>query len=109
MQDQNGLNTWVTDICLMTGGCYRQLIVDLYRNNRLMKGELEIPRELVNLKRLGANLLAVIAEGDHITPPGQSGAILSKVSNNDKQIFRVQEGHIGIMAESGAENDLAAH
>ncbi len=49
-----------------------------------------------------ANLLTVIAEGDHITPPCQSEAILSKVGSKDKEIFRVPGGHIGIMAGSGA-------
>ena len=74
----HSMNTWVTDIFPMAGGAYRQLIVDLYRNNRLMKGELKIRGEVVNLKRLRAHLLNVIAEGDHITPPCQSEAILAE-------------------------------
>ena len=52
--------------------------------------------------RLRANLLTVIAEGDHITPPCQSKAILSKVGSKDKELFSVPGGHIGIMAGSGA-------
>jgi len=87
----------------IAGGAYRQLIVDLYRNDRLMKGTLEIRGKLVNLKRLRANLLTVIAEGDHITPPCQSEAILGKISSTDTEIFRVPGGHIGIMAGSGAQ------
>ena len=42
----HAMNTWVTDIFPMAGGAYRQLIVDLYRNNRLMKGELKIRGEI---------------------------------------------------------------
>jgi polyhydroxyalkanoate synthase len=103
VESWHAMNTWVTDICPMAGGAYRQLIVDLYRHNRLMKGELKIRGELVNLKRLRANLLTVIAEGDHITPPCQSEAILSKISSRDTEIFRVPGGHIGIMAGSGAQ------
>jgi polyhydroxyalkanoate synthase len=72
----HSMNTWVTDIFPMAGGAYRQLIVDLYRNNRLVQGELKIRGDVVNLKRLRANLLNVIAEGDHLTPPCQSEAIL---------------------------------
>ena len=44
------MNTWVTDNIPMAGGAYRQLIVDLYRNDRLMKGELIIRGEGVDLK-----------------------------------------------------------
>jgi len=96
------MNTWVTDNIPMTGGTFRQLIVDLYRNDRLMRGEMMIRGERVDLSRLRANLLTVIAEGDHITPPCQSKAILSKVGSKDKELFSVPGGHIGIMAGSGA-------
>jgi polyhydroxyalkanoate synthase len=98
----HSMHTWVTDIFPMAGGAYRQLIVDLYRNNRLMRGELEIRGEVVDLKRLRASLLNVIAEGDHITPPCQSEAILPKLGSTDTEIYRVRGGHIGIMAGSGA-------
>jgi polyhydroxyalkanoate synthase len=96
------MNTWVTDNIPLAGGVFRQLIVDLYRNDRLMRGEMMIRGERVDLGRLRANLLTVIAEGDHITPPCQSKAILSKVSSKDKELFSVPGGHIGIMAGSGA-------
>ncbi|HSY63464.1 MAG TPA: alpha/beta fold hydrolase, partial [Terriglobales bacterium] len=96
------MNTWVTDNIPLAGGVFRQLIVDLYRNDRLMRGEMMIRGERVDLHRLRANLLTVIAEGDHITPPCQSQAILSKVSSKDKELFSVPGGHIGIMAGSGA-------
>ncbi|MGO8985814.1 MAG: alpha/beta fold hydrolase [Terriglobales bacterium] len=96
------MNTWVTDNIPLAGGVFRQLIVDLYRHDRLMRGEMIIRGERVDLSRLRANLLTVIAEGDHITPPCQSRAILSKVSSTDKELYSVPGGHIGIMAGSGA-------
>jgi polyhydroxyalkanoate synthase len=102
VESWHAMNTWVTDILPMAGGAYRQLIVDLYRNDRLMKGELKIRGELVDLKRLRANLLTVIAEADHITPPCQSEPIATKTSSKDCEVFRVPGGHIGIMAGSGA-------
>ena len=32
------MNTWVTDNVPLAGGAFRQLVVDLYRNDRLMRG-----------------------------------------------------------------------
>ncbi len=96
------MNTWVTDNVPLAGGAFRQLVVDLYRNDRLMRGEWVIRGERVDLKSIRANLLTVIAEGDHITPPCQSAAIMSKVNSKDKELFRIPGGHIGIMAGSGA-------
>jgi polyhydroxyalkanoate synthase len=109
VESWHAMHTWVTDIIPMTGGAYRQLIVDLYRNDRLMKNELMIRGERVDLGKLRANLLTVIAEGDHITPPCQSEAVVSKVGSKDTEVFRVRGGHIGIMAGSGAHRTTWPH
>ena len=105
----HAMNTWVTDNVPLAGGVFRQLIVDLYRNDKLMRGELVIRGERVELSRIQANLLTVIAEGDHITPSCQSEPIMSKVSSADKELFRVKGGHIGIMAGSGASKHTWPH
>jgi polyhydroxyalkanoate synthase len=109
VESWHAMNTWVTDNIPMTGGAYRQLIVDLYRNDRLMQGSLSIRGTMVDLKQLRANLLTVIAEGDHITPPCQSEAILSKVGSTDTELYRVPGGHIGIMAGSSAHKQTWPH
>jgi polyhydroxyalkanoate synthase len=98
----HAMNTWVTDNISLAGGAFRQLIVDLYRNDRLMQGTLMIRGEKVDLSRLRANLLTVIAEADHITPPCQSETVMAKVGSTDKTVMKIPGGHIGIMAGSGA-------
>jgi len=98
----HAMNTWVTDNVPLAGGAFRQLIVDLYRNDKLMRGELVIRNARVEVSNIRANLLTVIAEGDHITPACQSEPIMAKVSSKDKELLRVAGGHIGIMAGSGA-------
>ena len=98
----HAMNTWVNDAIPLTGGAYRQFIVDFYRGNKLMNGTLAIRGEKVDLNNLRASLLNVIAEDDHITPPCQSARLLDKVGSPDKQELRVPGGHIGVMAGSGA-------
>ncbi len=98
----HAMNTWVTDNIPLAGGAFRQLIVDLYQNDRLMQGTLMIRGQRVDLSCLRANLLTVIAEGDHITPPCQSETVMPKVGSTDKTMMRIPGGHIGIMAGSGA-------
>ena len=109
VESWHAMNTWVRDNIPMAGGAFRQLIVDLYRNDRLMKGELIIRGERVDLRRLRANLLTVIAEGDHITPPCQSESVVAKVGSLDKEVYRVHGGHIGIMTGNGAKNRTWPH
>ena len=110
MEAWHAMNTWVTNNIPLAGGVFRQLIVDLYRNDRLMQGTMMIRGERVDLSRLRANLLTVIAEGDHITPPCQSESVNSKVGSTDKTLMRIPGGHIGIMAGKwGEQAHLATH
>jgi polyhydroxyalkanoate synthase len=105
----HAMNTWVRDIIPMAGGAYRQLINDFYKENRLKEGTLVLRGERVDLTKLRANVLNVIAEADHITPPCQSEGIMPLLGSKDKEIFRVRGGHIGIMAGSGAEKTTWPH
>ena len=63
----------------------------------------------VDLRNIRANLLTVIAEADHITPPCQSETLPDRVSSVDKETFRVPGGHIGIMAGSAAHKRTWPH
>lgn len=105
----HAMNTWVRDIIPMSGAAYRQLINDFYKQDRLMQGTLQIRGETVSLANLRANLLNVIAEADHITPPCQSERVMQLVGSADKEVFRVKGGHIGIMAGRGAEKSTWPH
>ncbi len=105
----HAMNTWVRDIIPMSGAAYRQLINDFYKQDRLMEGTLVIRGEKVSLANVRANLLNVIAESDHITPPCQSERVMQLVGSRDKEVFRVKGGHIGIMAGRGAEKSTWPH
>ncbi|MGB6131660.1 MAG: alpha/beta fold hydrolase [Acidobacteriaceae bacterium] len=109
VESWHAMNTWVTDNIPMAGAAYRQLIVELYRHNRLIRNELIVRGERVDLGRMRANLLTVIAEGDHITPPCQSETLLTKAGSRDKEVYRIAGGHIGIMAGSGAPRSTWPH
>lgn len=98
----HAMNTWVTDIVPIAGGAFRQLIDDLYRNNRLIQNELMIRGHRVDLSQVTANLLNVIALGDHITPPCQSASIMDKVGSADRELLKIKGGHIGMMAGNQA-------
>lgn len=102
VESWHAMNTWVTDNIPMAGATFRQLIVDLYRNDRLMKGTWMIRGERVDVSHIRANLFTLIAEADHITPPCQSETINERVESKDKELLRIPGGHIGIMAGSAA-------
>jgi polyhydroxyalkanoate synthase len=109
VESWHAMNTWVRDNIPMAGAAYRQLITEFYKENRLMAGTLALRGECVDLGRIKASVLNVIAEADHITPPCQSEGVMDKIGSTDKELFRVRGGHIGIMAGSGAEKTTWPH
>jgi polyhydroxyalkanoate synthase len=111
------MNTWLSDYVPVTDGFYRQLIKELYQENKLINNQLRLRGEQVALSRIRANLLNVIASADHLVPNCQSESIVEQVSSADKQTMKLPGGHIGLMAGSAAvkqtwpaiEAWLAAH
>src|SRR4029434_3435271 len=86
----HAMNTWVRDIIPMAGGAYSQLINEFYKENRLIEGTLVLRGERVDLSRLKANVLNVIAEADHITPPCQSAGVMDRICCHDEELLRAR-------------------
>jgi polyhydroxyalkanoate synthase len=102
VESWHAMNTWVTDLIPMSGAAFRQLIVEFYRENRLMEGTLTLRGERVDVSQIRANFLNVIAQADHIVPPPESETLVERIASQDKEQIMVPGGHIGIMAGSGA-------
>jgi polyhydroxyalkanoate synthase len=102
VESWHAMNTWLSDYVPVTGAFYRQFVVELYRENRLIEGRLKLRGQRVDLSRIRANLLTVIAEADHLVPNCQSEGIMSRVGSEDKQLLKLPGGHIGLMAGSSA-------
>ena len=98
----HAMNTWVNDLVPMAGAAYRQLIVDLYRQNKLIKGTMTLRGERVDLGNIRADLLNVVATEDHIVPPPETEGVMGSVGSKDKTLLKIPGGHIGMMAGSQA-------
>ena len=102
VESWHAMNTWVTDLVPLAGGAYRQLIMDFYRQNRLIKGTMTLRGERVDLGHIRADLLNIVATEDHIVPPAQTEGVMAAIGSQDKQLLRIPGGHIGMMAGSSA-------
>jgi polyhydroxyalkanoate synthase len=102
VESWHAMNTWVTDLVPLAGGAYRQLITDLYRNNRLVQGTMTLRGERVDLGAIRASLLNLIATEDHIVPPAQTEGVMALIGSTDQQLLKIPGGHIGMMAGSAA-------
>jgi polyhydroxyalkanoate synthase len=98
----HAMNTWVEDPIPMPGAVFRQLINDLFLGNKLVKGTWQLKGETVHLENIRANLINIIADADHITPPCESENLIPRFGSKDKNMVKMKAGHIGIMLSGNA-------
>ena len=94
------MERWGADAVPFPGEVYRQYIKDCYQQNLFCQGRMKVGGEQVDLSRMRASLLNVIAEHDTIALPPMSEPLNSLVGSQDTQTLRFPVGHIGLSASS---------
>ena len=92
------LEAWLDDNMSFAGGLYRQYIKGLYQENALVNGTFRIAGTVVDLRKITAPLLNVIALRDHIAAPASSLVIQNLVASADREVLEYETGHIGLTA-----------
>lgn len=98
---------WIFDSPAQAGEAYRQFLKELYQENKLVKGELEIGGKLVDLKRINMPLFNIYATEDHLVPPASSIPLNDLVGSEDKTLYPFPGGHIGIYVSGHSQKELA--
>jgi polyhydroxyalkanoate synthase len=101
------MEKWISESPDQAGECFRQFMKDLYQNNKLVKGELEVGGKKVNLKHLSAPLLNIYATEDHLVPPAATKPLNDLVGSTDKELYSFKGGHIGVFVGSRSQKELA--
>jgi polyhydroxyalkanoate synthase subunit PhaC len=94
------MERWGADPVPFPGEVYRQYIKDCYQQNLFCQGRMEVGGERVELGRIRASLLNIIAEQDTIALPPMSEPLPKLVGSPDAQTVRFPVGHIGLSASS---------
>lgn len=90
------MNKWTTDQVPFAGEAFRQLANDLFKENKLVKGELMIGNKHVDLKNIKSNLFVISSSNDNLVPEPQSFPIMDLVSSEDKTYKLVEAGHVSL-------------
>ena len=98
---------WIEDSPAQAGECYRKFIKDLYQQNKLVKGELEIDGKKVSLSNITMPLLNIYAEEDNLVPPSATIPLNDHVGTSDKTLYKFKGGHIGVFVGSRSQKELA--
>ncbi len=101
------MERWIFDSPGQAGETLRQFIKDLYQENKLVKGTLEIGGRRVDLKEIDMPLLNVFAEHDHLVPPSSSKPLNDLVSSKDKEMISFPVGHVGMYVSSRSQVEIA--
>lgn len=100
------MERWISESPDQAGECFRQFMKELYQQNKLIKGELEVGGKKVNLKNLTCPLLNIYATEDHLVPPAATIPLNDYVGTKDKELYSFKGGHIGVFVGSKSQKEL---
>ena len=101
------MERWISESPNQAGECFKQFMQELYQQNKLIKGELVVGGETVNLKNLTCPLLNIYATEDHLVPPAAIKPLNDLVGSKDKELYSFKGGHIGVFVGSKSQKELA--
>ena len=94
-------NSWYETCQNLPGRMIREVIRQLFRGNELVRGDLEVWHQKVDLSRITCPVVTITGENDDITLEHQCSAIHDYVSSERQAHFHVPDcGHIGIFLKS---------
>lgn len=92
----------------VAGAVYRDLVKRFLQGNQLVKGELELDGQKIDLKNVTMPVLNIFAERDHLVPPDCTKALGEYVGNKkDYTEMPIKTGHIGIYTGGASQKILA--
>ncbi|MDY0132402.1 MAG: class III poly(R)-hydroxyalkanoic acid synthase subunit PhaC [Desulforegulaceae bacterium] len=101
------MEKWIYDSPDLPGETFRQFIKDFYQKNLLIKNELVIGGEKVDLKKITMPVLNIYGKFDHLVPPSASDKITSVIGSKDTEDLCLETGHIGIYVSSRYQKEFA--
>jgi len=87
---------WLYDAPDQTGASFAELIKDFYQQNKLIKGEIYLGEERIDLANLIIPVLNVMASEDEIVPVSATRGLKKYIRSEDYSQKIFPSGHIGI-------------
>lgn len=97
------MEQWIYDSPAQAGEMFRQFARDCFQRNLLVRGELEIGGQRIDLSRIRLPVLNVYGRRDHLVPPPSSQALGRLLDGGDYTERAIDGGHIGIFVGRRSE------
>lgn len=101
------MEQWKADCPDLAGEMFRKYIKDLFRDNKLIKGEFELGGKKVDLKNATMPFLNIYATEDNIIPNESTTAVNNYIGSMDKELYAFPGGHIGVFVGNKSQKELA--
>ncbi len=102
------MEKWLADRPNHPGAAALQWLIELYKENKLIKGTFELSGRRIDLANLTMPVLNVYALQDHIIPPPSSKALKEYVGSEDYSEIALPGGHVGVYV-SGKSQGIVGH
>ncbi|MBV7503993.1 alpha/beta fold hydrolase [Bacillus sp. sid0103] len=90
------MDKWTKDSASFSGAAFKQLFNDLYKDNKLLKGELTIGGRKVDLKNIHCSFFVFSTSRDTLVLEKQSLPVIDMVSSEDKMYEVFEGGHVSL-------------
>ena len=100
------MEKWIADRPHHPGEAAKQLLVNLYKNNELIRGEFQLAGRTVDLSDIKVPVLNVFARDDHIIPPKTTQALRAAVGTDDYTEIGLDGGHVGVFVSGKSQGIL---
>jgi polyhydroxyalkanoate synthase subunit PhaC len=100
------MEKWLADRPDHPGEAAKQLLVNLYKNNELIRGEFQLGGRTVDLADICMPVLNIYAKDDHIIPPRTTQALAEAVGSSDYQEIGLDGGHVGVFVSGKSQGVL---
>ena len=106
VDDFISVEKWLYDTPIIPGNLYRHIINDCYKNNLLISNKMKVDGNIIDLKKITAPILTIVAENDDLVSPESTLAIKDYVSSKDKAFLTIAGGHVGLCISKMAHEKL---
>ncbi len=101
------MEKWIFNSPGQAGEAFKQFINDMYHDNKLIKGEVMIGDQKVNLKNIKQPVLNLYAQKDNQVPNAASKDLEKYVSSKDFTSKSFKTGHIGMFVGGRSQKEVA--
>jgi polyhydroxyalkanoate synthase len=106
METWLAMNKWVNDGVPFAGAAFKQWIREFYQQNKLVKGEIRLRGQRVDLSNITSPVLNIAGTKDHICMLPQAATTMRLISSQDKEFLVLDAGHVGLLTGGDAKKQL---